>query len=72
MVKLISQKGKGMLFIISMGLFLPSGSSLFTALFLFNVQHSVAARAGVVCILEVLQEERNQAAAAEQPAADEE
>lgn len=42
----------------------------FAALFLLNVEHPVAARAGVVRILEVVHEEGDQAAAQHQPAAE--
>lgn len=41
----------------------------FAALFLLNVENPVAARAGVVRILEVVHEERDEAAAQHQPAA---
>lgn len=42
----------------------------FAAFFLLNVEHPVAARAGVIRILEVVHEEGDQAAAQHQPAAE--
>lgn len=66
-----THKGSGMLFHISTGLF-PSRCSSFTAFPLLHVQHSVTAWACVVNVLEPLHEERNQAAAQDQPAADKE